>query len=137
MRVFYLIAGLMLVAALVFYSANESAEYRQAVIAKAVEAKEAKEFLQKYPDSKHCLLSLSSAGFSISGMDVFFEKYRDDPLVLAARNRTFPRDSAVYVVSISPNQPVKKMGWVAPHPDNPVLFLFFSGKEFLFAYGYE
>lgn len=77
MRVFYLIAGLMLVAALVFYSANESAEYRQAVIAKAVEAKEAKEFLQKYPDSKHCLLSLSPAGFSnaLSGTGAFFGKY--------------------------------------------------------------
>lgn len=136
MRVFYLIAGLVLAAALVLYSEKESADYRQVLVEKALETKEAEEFLQKYPGSKPYLLSLSPAGFSnaLSGMDAFFKKYEEDPLVQAAANRTFPKNSTLYVVSLSPNPPVKKEGWVAPHPENPVLFLFFSGQGFLFAH---
>jgi len=126
----------VLAVAIVLYSVGASGDLQASIIKKAMEVPEAQEFLKSHPSSKPHLLSLSPAGFSnaLSGMDTFFYRYKEDPLVLAAGNRTFAKSSALYVISLSPNPPVQKQGWVAPHPDRPVLFLFFSRQEFLFAH---
>lgn len=125
----------VLAVAIVLYSVSTGGESRESVIKNAMEVPDAQEFIKSHPSSRPYFLSLAPTGFSnaLSGMDAFFYIYKEDPLVLAAGNRTFPKTSALYVVSLSPNPPVKKAGWVAPHPDRPVLFLFFSGQEFLFA----
>lgn len=149
-QVFLLLAAFMVAASVVLYSARAGEDFREGLAAKAVALPEAGDFLQRHPGSRQYVLSVASAGLSnaLSGKDSFFGRYEADPLVQAARNgsasfrgektpsgsEAFEGSSAVYVVSVSPNPPVQRAGWIAPHPDRPVLFVFFSGNGFMFSY---
>ena len=131
------LTGLAILAAIVFLAyfgvaeANRMGDVEDSLRTRAMEHQVARDFIQGNPGSEPYIIHPSPKGVwqvrNTDGYNSTSSKYYDDEITRSLRNmdteEAFP---SVWILVLSPNNPVREETFLAPHPMPPALYLVFD-----------